>query len=46
MYLFIVFIVTLEEVDSTDNIETFDEVKADNEQMACNYHLSIKLMCL
>ena len=46
MYLFIVFIVTWEEVDSTDNIETFDEVKADNEQMAYNYHLSIKLMCL
>ena len=33
---------TWEEADSTENIETFDELKADNEQMVYNYHLSIK----
>lgn len=37
---------TWQEVDSTENIETLDEIKADNEQMLSNYHLSIKLVCL
>ena len=37
---------TWEEVDSTENIETFDELKADNEQMVYNYHLSIKPMSI